>query len=271
MEYLGWGMSPIFALSAVFKLWMVVDLIQRGAPGYWFWVILWLPFGEWAYFLVVKRPELVAGFERRRQARPLPLETLRYRYRENACAENAVVLADRLLAESPDEAIALYSEVLARNPVYLRALHGLGRARLAAGDAAAAEDAFRRVLEQDSGYADRQVWLDLAEALERGGRPDAAVEVLEQLVRTDPRIHHVIALASALASAGRPAEASASLQAALEHHRHSPRHLRRFTRRDARRAAKLLSSLGAAPATLAHDTKPATRSKNQNAASVPIA
>jgi hypothetical protein len=247
MDYLFWGMHPLLAVSAVFKLWMVVDLIQRGAPGYWFWVILWLPFGEWAYFLVVKRPDLFAGLERRRRARPLPVDTLRYQYRENPCAENAVALADRLLAEAPEEAAALYDEVLARDPAYLRALHGLGRARLALGDAAAAEDAFRRVLERESGYSDRRVWLDLAEALQRGGRPGAAVELLQELVRTDPRLHHCIALASALAAAGRAAEAGASLEAALEHHRHAPRHLRRFARRDARRAAKLLASLRDAP------------------------
>lgn len=246
MEYLASGANPIFVLSAVFKLWMVVDLIQRGAPGYWFWVILWLPFGEWAYFLVVKRPELLAGWERRRRARPLPVDTLRYRYRENPCAEHAVALADRLLAESPAEAAALYEEVLARDPVYLRALHGLGRARIALGDAAAAEDAFRRVIEQDRSYADRRVWLDLADALLRGNRPGEAVEVLRELVRTDPRLHHTIALASALAAAGRGDEGSASLQAALDDHRHAPRHVRRLARRDARRAAKLLASLGAA-------------------------
>src|SRR5262249_27451175 len=150
--------------------------------------------------------------------------------------------------DDPEEAAALYEEVLARDPGYLRALHGLGLARVAAGDPAGAEPPLRRILERDRGYADRQAWRDLGDALRRAGALDAAVAVLEERVRGDPRLRHATALAWALVSAGRPGDAADALRSALEHYRHAPGHVRRFARRDAREANRLLASLEAAPA-----------------------
>jgi hypothetical protein len=48
-------MPILAALTALMKLWMVVDAMKQCRCGsYWPWIILFVPGGEWAYFFVVK-------------------------------------------------------------------------------------------------------------------------------------------------------------------------------------------------------------------------
>ena len=49
-------MPLLMALSAIFKGWMLIDAIRRGGccNNYWYMVIVFVPFGEWAYFLMIK-------------------------------------------------------------------------------------------------------------------------------------------------------------------------------------------------------------------------
>ena len=43
----------LFILQHAFMAWMLIDAIRRRADGYWY-LIIFIPFGEWFYFFRVK-------------------------------------------------------------------------------------------------------------------------------------------------------------------------------------------------------------------------
>jgi hypothetical protein len=49
-------MHIVLVLSYAFSLWMIVDAYRRHATFYWY-LIIFFPFGEWVYFFLVKWPE----------------------------------------------------------------------------------------------------------------------------------------------------------------------------------------------------------------------
>jgi hypothetical protein len=53
----------ILALSYAFSIWMVVDAFKRGAQSWWI-VIIFVPFGEFVYFFVVKAKDYRGAFTR---------------------------------------------------------------------------------------------------------------------------------------------------------------------------------------------------------------
>ncbi len=53
-------MSLFFLLSYALSVWMIVDAYKRGAQSWW-WVIIFLPFGEVVYFFVVKIQDFGSG------------------------------------------------------------------------------------------------------------------------------------------------------------------------------------------------------------------
>lgn len=238
-------MVLLLALAAGFKLWMLLDALERRAAPTWFCVILCFPFGELVYFAVVKagdfRGPTRPSFLRRN---PVATETIRHRYEENPCLENEVWLAGRLYDEAQyAEALPLYERALARDGGYLRAQYGYGLCQLALDQPGTAADAFGRLLDQDRSYADHRVWLDLAEALERDGRTGKAIETLEGLVRTSPRLEHSVALGELLLAEGRLDDARQSLERAVADCAHAPSHIQRSARPALRRAHQILDAL----------------------------
>lgn len=232
----------LFYLWAAFKLWMLVDAMQRGVGYMWYPLIAFVPGGAIVYFVVEKAPPLGLRSPLDLFRRPVPTASLKYAYRENPCLENEVVLADRLLQEGEHaQALELFEHALGRDGTYLRACHGVGLCRLALGNAREAATRFRRLLDQDRTYADHRVWLDLAEALEQIGDHAGALEARETLVRASPRLHHVVGLGSALIAAGRVPDAERLLRDAIEDFDHAPRHVRRMDRPAAKQATKLLA------------------------------
>ena len=47
-------MHILIGLGVALKIWMLVDAIGRGAESYWFFIIVFAPFGEFIYFFMVK-------------------------------------------------------------------------------------------------------------------------------------------------------------------------------------------------------------------------
>ena len=47
-------MHILLGLWTVLKIWMLVDAIRRGAESYWYFIIIFAPFGECIYFFMVK-------------------------------------------------------------------------------------------------------------------------------------------------------------------------------------------------------------------------
>ena len=47
-------MHVLLLLATAFTIWMLVDAIQRSAEFYWYLIIIFVPFGTWVYFFMVK-------------------------------------------------------------------------------------------------------------------------------------------------------------------------------------------------------------------------
>ena len=87
-------MHPLYVISSAFSLWMLYDASQRRVPYYWFCIIC-VPMGEFAYFFAVKihdfdLPSLRLG------ARGPSIEETRYRLEQNPCVANQMDLAEAL-------------------------------------------------------------------------------------------------------------------------------------------------------------------------------
>jgi hypothetical protein len=236
-------MSALLALQLGFKIWMVVDSIQRlGVGSWWPYFIFFFPFGSWIYFFVEKLPTV--NLQAPSFRRPPSIEALRYVFQDSPSVENEVRLAAALYdAGEIAEAREHYAAIAVRDDAYLRAHYGLGLTAMAREDWAEAVASFQRVIELERGYADWRVWLDLADAQRRGGDPPAAIESLRQLQRTRPRMDHSLELARALDINDQKAEAREALERALQDYEHAPSHVKRSTRRWAREAGALLGEL----------------------------
>jgi tetratricopeptide (TPR) repeat protein len=228
---------------------MLVDCMQRGGGFYWY-VIMWMPFGPLAYFFAVKihdydlRPlKRLLRFER-----PPGAAALRFRLQESATPANKLALAQELVArkESVDEAADLFREVLRWDPDERRAQYGLSVAMVQKGDVAAALELLARLVARDPKFHDYDAWRELAELRWNAGQKDVAIADLEALVQSTARLEHRFLLASRLAEVGRKDEAKQLLEAAIETYKHSPRYIQRRDARPRRAARKLLTDLTAA-------------------------
>ena len=238
----------LLALQHLFMAWMLVDAFRRGAERHWYWIIF-IPFGEWFYFFMVKihSPEMAWLKNLLHYEKPITLESLRYLYDQTPSLANRLRLAQALHdAGWYDEGAELFSEVLDRQPASREALLGLGLCRAGQGDDKSAVELLERLIEIDKAFEEYQPWLHLTEALWRLDRRADALELLERLVQTSPRLGHSVALAQLQVEAGKPDSARANLWQALEHHNHAPRFAQKNNRAWARRAKKMLKGLGGA-------------------------
>lgn len=239
----------LYAVQTVFTLWMLVDCMQRGGGFYWY-VILWMPFGPLAYFFAVKIHDYDLRSIKRllRFERPASVAALRFRLQETATPANKLALAQELVKrrESLDEAVSLFGEVLRWDPDERRAQYGLSAAMRRKGDVPAALELLSRLVARDPKFHDYDAWRELAELRWSVGQKDAAIADLERLVKNTARLEHRLVLASRLAEVGRKDEAKQLLEAAIETYKHSPRYIQRRDARPRRAARRLLADLAAA-------------------------
>lgn len=236
----------LFYLTQIFKLWMLVDAYQRRPDPFWWFIILFVPFGEWAYFFVVKRHDIDVTRMRRTLLpdRPASLAQLRAQAKHSPSLANKVLLAQGLLeAGEIDEALALFREALERDPQDVRARHGLGQALLAHGEPAEAVAVLSAIVAQDRRYANGDAWVDLVEARWAQGDAERAIEEQRGLIRDTGRIDVILDLAEHLRELGRIDEARELLDEAVEAHQHQPAFVKRRDRAWARRARSMQKSL----------------------------
>ena len=50
---------PVIIVATCFYIWMLIDAIRRRVPFYWYLIILFVPFGAFIYFGLLKLPELM--------------------------------------------------------------------------------------------------------------------------------------------------------------------------------------------------------------------
>ena len=246
-EHMSTPLAIAYLVATTFYVWMLVDAIRRRAPYYWYLIILFLPFGAFLYFGLIKLPELTG----KRPAAPRvfatagpTLEDLAELARQTPSELNKLAFADKLseLQRFP-EAVGRYRDVLRQNKDSKEALHGLARALLALARPLEAIDALADLMELDPEFRDYSAALDYAEALWQAGKQEDAIGLLTGLVSVSKRINHRMALAHYLKERGDSVTARSELDQALRDFASSPDFVQRRDQRWADRARKLLAEL----------------------------
>ncbi len=240
-------------LLMAFKIWMVVDAIQRRAGYIWLMVIFFLPFGEFVYFFMVRYrlgPANRAGkvgnmIPAHQQQKVVPnLAALRFSYEETPSILNQVALAQGLHdLDQFEEAGELFEDVLRRRPKERACLFGLAHCQSGLGRPEAAVEMLQKLVDRDPAYLDFAPFSDLADAQRACGRDDDALTSLRELCRVSPRIDHKLALTEQLVRMEQKEEAREVLQHALEAHAMAPAHVKKAGRGSAARAQELLQAL----------------------------
>jgi len=235
----------LILLQTAFTIWMLVDVAQRRAETYGWAIILFVPFGSYLYFFLVKAKD--PSLRRRWRTlfqRPVSLERLRYEAQTTPSIANQVRLAQGLHDHGDHgEAATLFRAVLAQSPDDKAALFGLGACRVQQRAFAEALAPLERVVDLDLAYRDYLAAMELCGALWHASRKEDSLEVLRRVARHSRRLEHELGLARCLVQLERRDEARALLQQALDDHRHSPPYVQRQARRHAREAERLLRGL----------------------------
>ena len=178
---------------------LAYHVIRTGRSPLWIMAIALVPppFGWLAYGLFAILPDMLGSVPARRFADNVAAAAdpgRAYREKKRQVEQVGSVDAKRALAEECvkrglfADAIALYEGAMAgplgaNDPVLLK---GLARAKLLAGDGAAAENLFLRMKQIDPAAFDADVELDYARALEAEGKTDEAVRQYESVVTRYP-------------------------------------------------------------------------------------
>jgi hypothetical protein len=235
----------LYYVQSIFMIWMLVDAVRRRSPYYWY-LVLFFPFGPLVYFLAVKIDDYDLRWLKRALAfeRPPSLDALRHEFRESPSFANRMRLAGALHdAGAFAEAAELFEGALATHPTDAEALYALGRCKIELGEPAAAIEPLGKLFEMKPGFRDFGAAVDYAKALGADARDHEAIEVLEAVTKASARISHAALLAEALVQVDQIERARRSLERALGDYEQSPSFVRRRDRGGARRARDLLASL----------------------------
>lgn len=238
----------ILIVVAAFKVWMFIDAVRRHADTKWFYIIMFVPGGGVIYFVSEKLRDPGLKMMGRRLweslERPPSVEELERRFKRTPSLENRISLGQGLFdAGQIDQAKKRFEEVLEERPNEKAGLHGLGVCLLELGDPEGAREPLQRVVDEQPGYRDYELWPDLAEALWQNKEREEAVALLGELVRHAPRLRHVVLQARYLARANDKRQAAAVLEQALGDDRDASSHVRRQNRPWARQARRMLAEL----------------------------
>lgn len=242
-------MPILIALQMAFSIWMLVDAVRRRAPEYW-WLIVLVPFGEVAYFLAVKLPDMQfhRGLRRQLFGKRVSLQQLRTNYAETPSHQNRVALAQKLHDTGQHaEAADLFEKVLRNDENDKDSLYGYALCCLNSERADMAVRALERLVDIDISYRDYAPCEDLARLYREGGDQatgrERSIALLRKACKKCQRIGPRRMLAGYLIDDGRGSEARPLLEDGLRAYDGSPPYVRRRDRRDARMARSLLRSL----------------------------
>jgi hypothetical protein len=186
-------MHPIFIVSIIIQLALVVHIIKTGRNMTWVFIVLFFPLvGTAAYVIVELLPEWTgsrSGVQMRRKLSKLanPDRSLQQASRNFAVADtvqNAMVLAEECLSkERYAEAKDLYQRALrgvhAEDPTLLL---GLAKACFGLGDMAGTLETLDLLKKLNPDYTSAEGHLLYARAKEQSGDVDAAMHEYEALV-----------------------------------------------------------------------------------------
>lgn len=241
---------PALALfTAIFKALMLVDSFQRFGwccSNYWYYIILFLPFGEWIYFFMVKiHDPQIARYTKVFFTKRVSLEDLRYRAAESPSVANKTVLAQALIDSGAfTEARELLQELVKSDPTSKRTVFLFAQALLGEGDSSSAVSELERITSSDLAFDNFHPAMTLAEAYWNDSAKEKAVELLRLVANRSRRLEHSTALAKCLINLNSRDEARLLLDKGLNDFKHSPAYVKRGERPYAREAKNMLRSLG---------------------------
>jgi hypothetical protein len=215
MEEQSGQISPYaYLLSAAFMVWMLVDAWRRRAPLHWYFIIVVMPFGAVFYFVVIKLRDFREGAARNSLG-PIGGPALGFPGSIHP-APASLERADAFEAnEQYSDAEPLYRAALETDASNKRALHGLGRCLLGAGNATDSLVYFERLMELDRTFAGYGAALDYADALWAANQKHDTIELLERLADVTGRINHRLALGHYLAEFGQVERAKQEIERAI--------------------------------------------------------
>lgn len=228
----------------LFKLWMVIDAMQRGGTccNPWLWITLMIPGGEVAYFLVVKihDPQLF-GLGKTLFKRAPSLQSIEYLASHCPSIENKTKLVEALLdAKQPQRALPLIDELLAgthsdRRMKYLHAicLIDLNRPAEALSD-------LESLTEKELSFEGYRAAITMASVHKSLGDATRSLEVLKRVAAQSQQLDHLNNYAQTLIGIGQTDLAAGVLQRAIIDYKHSPDFVRRRERKALRRAKQIL-------------------------------
>ncbi len=239
-------MPIFFILQTAFSLYMLVHATKRGAPQYW-WFIILLPFGEWAYFFVVYLPSRKNTFARSFTTfdeRPASLESLARSYRHTPSQHNLTRLAQGLYdAGKYAESNERFSELLAEESTDKEALFGYAQSCLALDETEGAVTSFEHLLKEDPDYRNHSVSFELARLYWKAGRKEDCVTLLSRVCKRTARLEPRVELARYLQALERYEEVREILEAGLDSVAGSPAHAQRVARPKVWEAKRILKKL----------------------------
>jgi hypothetical protein len=228
-------MHPIFIVSLVVQIALVVHILRTGRNMTWVFIVLFFPLvGTAAYVIVELLPEWTGsrtGVQMRRKLAKLanPDRDLQQASQNFAVADtvqNAIVLAGECLAkERFAEAKELYERALrgvhSEDPVLLL---GLAKARFGLGDAAGTVQTLDQLKRSNPDHTSPEGHLLFARATEQLGGIDAAIHEYEALVDYYSGPEPSCRLAALYQSRGRTEEARALFTKVLNQSKVAGRH-----------------------------------------------
>ncbi|PPE75032.1 hypothetical protein C3942_04980 [Solimonas fluminis] len=226
---------PIFILSILIQLALVVHVLKTGRNTTWVFILIFAPMiGGLAYFIVELLPELMnsraAHSARRRMADSVnPDRHLREATQNLDAADtvqNAMALAEQCLLKGRHaEAKSLYERslkgVYADDPVLLL---GLARACFGLGEAEQTLRALDQLKERNPSHRSPEGHLLYARALEQLGRKPEAIHEYEALCAYYPGPEPACRLAQMLKAGGEAARAADLFQGVVKQSRNAGRH-----------------------------------------------
>jgi hypothetical protein len=248
----------VILLLGVLKAWMFVDAVRRKVDTHWYYLILFVPLGEVAYFFQVKLKDPGVHFMTRRLLeslkRPPTVPELEREHKRTPSLHNRTRLAQGVFDAGAFEAAREHFEaVLAQQPDDKAARHGIACCHIELGDPALAIPILRQLLDDHPQYRDYEPWAELVDALWRTDERDESLVLAAELVKRSPRLRHIVLHAGYLRRAGRHDEAREALREALDEEQDAPRHVRRQNRPFARQAKQMLHDIASARVESASD------------------
>ncbi len=238
------------AFISLFKIWMIIDAIgRRGCcNNQWYFIIIFVPFGEWIYFFAVKIHDpqwrrLSLRFRSNRSS----LDKLRYDAEHCASHTNRLRYAQGLFDSRREaEALQVVESLLTSDPREKEARYVKARCLLQLDRASEGTVILEELVTQDLHFHNHEPVMVLADTYSRLERHDDAIRVLERLVRSNNRVKYALALGRELAYAHRFEDAKSIVEKSIEDAKFAPSFVRRQDRKDFREAESLLRRLRSA-------------------------